>query len=154
MKKQLYQEAVEIIVAERKAAGDENIFLIKGEEVSDANTLREGDNVHFSIEGASDFANKLHTKITEILSPNTSVEEIKALNTDVYPNPFCNNIVISNLKKNTIIEIVNISGELVKTLKINSQNQEIDLSELLPAVYFVNYSSIKGKKESIKIIKK
>ena len=57
-----FRQAVYDIVAERQAAGDKNISLIKGESLTSEANLREdqkSDPVHLGIKGADDLANKL-----------------------------------------------------------------------------------------------
>ena len=65
-----FRQAVYDIVAERQAAGDKNIFLIKGETLTSEANLREdqkSDPVHLGIKGADDLANKLNKIIAPLL---------------------------------------------------------------------------------------
>lgn len=58
-----FRAVVEDIVAERIDNGDENIFLIAGDEITSQANLRDNDKVHLSIEGAAMFADDLYKEI-------------------------------------------------------------------------------------------
>jgi lysophospholipase L1-like esterase len=58
-----FRVVVENIVAERQAGGDQNIFLVIGDEITSAANLRDGDMVHLDIEGAAMFADELYKEI-------------------------------------------------------------------------------------------
>ncbi len=70
----------------------------------------------------------------------------------VYPNPFNNNITINTIDAQNI-NIYNSIGKLVFSSKINSRNQEIDLSELNNGLYILRVYSKSGIIQT-KIIKK
>ena len=61
-----FRTALANFVAERKSHGDEHIYLIKGEEITDSGNLT--DRVHFSVKGAEKFADSLAVKIAELLN--------------------------------------------------------------------------------------
>ncbi|VGO15383.1 hypothetical protein PDESU_03966 [Pontiella desulfatans] len=54
-----FRQVVYDEVAARRAANDYKIHLVRGEEISSAANLRDGDPVHFSVEGAAAFATEL-----------------------------------------------------------------------------------------------
>ncbi len=73
----------------------------------------------------------------------------------VFPNPFSNNINI-NVKpavQNILIQIFNIKGLLIYEDQLSDANPQIQLSHLVPGIYFVIVQSEKIN-QSIKIIKK
>jgi len=71
---------------------------------------------------------------------STDVDNINADNNiKIYPNPAKNNlqITINNNQLNKTIEILDITGKLIKTLIANETNQFIDISNLQDGVYFI-----------------
>lgn len=67
----------------------------------------------------------------------------------LYPNPVENLVKVSNIKKDTKYEIINILGKTIKTGVINSKSQSIETKDLNTGMY----SILIGNK-SYKIIKK
>ncbi|MBS4013114.1 MAG: trypsin-like serine protease [Bacteroidetes bacterium] len=65
----------------------------------------------------------------------------------VYPNPATNNVSITlrGLENETMIQLVNVQGQVVKTLTVGEaellQTQEINLSEITPGLYLVRILS-------------
>ena len=59
-----FRKVVREVVAKRQNNGDKNIFLIKGEDITNETSLK--DKVHFSIQGAHDFAEALYTAINKM----------------------------------------------------------------------------------------
>ncbi len=88
-------------------------------------------------------ANTLQDNVKNIIKDNSVT---------VYPNPFNNNITINTIDAQSI-NIYNSIGKLVFSSKINSRNQEIDLSELNNGLYILRVYSKSGIKQT-KIIKK
>ena len=59
-----------------------------------------------------------------------------------YPNPVSDFITIElNNRENELLEVYNLNGSLVKKTLINNQNSTIDLSLLVPGVYFLKVGS-------------
>jgi lysophospholipase L1-like esterase len=56
-----FRRSVREVVNSRQKNGDKNIYLIEGEKISSEKNLK--DKVHFSIEGAKNFANALYLQI-------------------------------------------------------------------------------------------
>ena len=61
-----FRAVVKNIVAKIQASGDANIFLIEGEKITTEANLKDA--VHFSVEGASDFAYELYKKMNTVLN--------------------------------------------------------------------------------------
>lgn len=61
----------------------------------------------------------------------------------VYPNPTTDNLTIETPDKSTI-EILNIEGQIVKTIFSDSKTTSIDLSNLSSGVYIVTVKTDKG----------
>jgi len=80
------------------------------------------------------------------------LEEIEHSNIMLYPNPTDNYLIVQTdeLFKISIYDII---GKQVKSVKMTSNHQSIDLSRLLPGIYtfvFENNSKIEVKKIIIK----
>ncbi len=60
-----FRKVVREVVAKRQSNGDKNLFLIKGEEITNEASLK--DKVHFSVQGAKNFAEALYQKINKII---------------------------------------------------------------------------------------
>ncbi len=56
-----FRKVVREVVAKRQENGDKNLFLIKGEDITTKANLK--DKVHFSVQGAHDFAEALFSEI-------------------------------------------------------------------------------------------
>jgi len=70
--------------------------------------------------------------------------------TEIYPNPANNFIIFRNFDSTTEnIQIIDITGKLIKQISILENNQSIDISDLKNGIYFVKY-----KNTTTKLIKK
>ena len=84
---------------------------------------------------------------------NEAVTFNEATIATVYPNPFSSSVTIDFGKGNNTPETVsvyNVTGQLVKEISILNNGNTLDLSNLKPGLYFINYASMK---KGIKIIK-
>ena len=60
----------------------------------------------------------------------------------IYPNPADGMVtLISDFNSIETIDIINFKGQIVRTIKISSANQQIDLSELAKGLYMVKVRS-------------
>ncbi|MBN8694627.1 MAG: T9SS type A sorting domain-containing protein [Bacteroidetes bacterium] len=67
----------------------------------------------------------------------------------IYPNPASNNITIHlNNSNSAKVEIINQFGQVVKTVNIESKNDNINISDLSSGVYFVK--TLSENKSSVK----
>lgn len=74
----------------------------------------------------------------------------------VFPNPADNLISLElnyNKTKAETLNILTIDGKIAKSCNINSDKTEVDISDLLPGIYFININSDKESLEIIKLIK-
>ncbi|NOX47010.1 MAG: T9SS type A sorting domain-containing protein, partial [Chlorobi bacterium] len=71
---------------------------------------------------------------------NNPVESI-----NIYPNPTQGKIKINvNIPlQNTSVRVVSVSGKLLKTISLKSQN-EIDISDFQKGIYFLHFQTPKG----------
>ncbi len=79
---------------------------------------------------------------TELL---TGIKETNnnASNITVYPNPAINNIKIETPQQ-AVIEITNMQGQLIKTIRADENKISIDVSALPSGVYFIKCITEKG----------
>jgi predicted DNA-binding transcriptional regulator len=74
------------------------------------------------------------------------------MNFDYYPNPVKNSLTISSESMIDNIEIYSVLGQKVTSLKVDSIQTEINVSELTRGLYFVKVTS-SGQEKTVKIIK-
>jgi hypothetical protein len=74
-----------------------------------------------------------------------SQEEL-SLQNQVYPNPFNNSLNI-NLVEESKVEILNINGACIKTIKLGAGENELNTLELSSGVYFISISN--GDKRTV-----
>jgi len=55
----------------------------------------------------------------------------------LYPNPTSSTLQIDNLQPNAALQIVDLSGQILKNIKSNSNSENIDLTALKNGIYFV-----------------
>jgi len=104
------------------------------------------DNMNTTPINFQDFSYSLFIKDTiayqNWLDGTTEVNQIKIQQSEnqIYPNPAQNQITISN-KQSVIgnIQILDITGKIVKELTSNNSKQTIDISELHKGIYFVKF---------------
>lgn len=71
---------------------------------------------------------------------------------NVFPNPFENNVTITNAAKNSDILVYGIDGRFVMAGSLNASN-ELNLSALVPGVYYLQFSDVDGAQNIHKIVK-
>jgi hypothetical protein len=80
----------------------------------------------------------------------TGIEEyITALQMLIYPVPANNSLTVENIPPHAVIQILNIQGQLIKTLVANDGKTNIDISNLARGVYIVE-----AKTENVIEVKK
>jgi len=79
-----------------------------------------------------------------VLSQITGIKELNEnKNIKIYPNPVTNNFSIES-QDNSIIKIITIQGQLLKTIEANNRNTTIDVSDLSGGVYFITVTTDNG----------
>jgi uncharacterized protein (TIGR02145 family) len=74
----------------------------------------------------------------------SSIQEIRIENQiQIYPNPVNNNLTIETLQKSEI-EILNIEGQIIKSIYTNDKATTIDISTLAGGMYFLKVKTEKG----------
>jgi peptidoglycan/xylan/chitin deacetylase (PgdA/CDA1 family)/lysophospholipase L1-like esterase len=143
------------IVNERIIAGDSNIYLIRGEDISSEENLREGDAVHFSIQGANNFADELFLALQTIIVDNSltgSEASILTPDSKIFPNPTVDSITIKGVDKNTMVYISDVSGKIIGSYRNLNAEHEINISYIKPGVYYISLQS-NDKRITEKLIK-
>jgi len=92
-------------------------------------------NTEFYVTGHADMNSDDWDLIIAKYSINTSIAETKNNQISVFPNPANEIIYISDIKENSIIQIIGISGKLILELK-NPKNQ-ININTLSTGIYFL-----------------
>ena len=85
-----------------------------------------------------------NTTLNTINTTLSVLENKNELKTLIYPNPSSGTVTLSEIEKESTIEVFNVLGE--KVISVQSQNTSVDLnlSELENGIYFVKVSSGKG----------
>lgn len=84
----------------------------------------------------------------------SSAEGIQTQQIAVYPNPFVNQIVISGIKQNAKVSLIDITGRVVKEFGNVMGNQHIyDLGDLKSGIYIVEVTEGTNR-SSLRILKK
>jgi len=71
-----------------------------------------------------------------ITSIVTTISQTKEFETDIFPNPATDKLTI-NVSTKSDIEIINLRGQVVKSMKIIDNTESIDISNLSKGIYFV-----------------
>lgn len=71
----------------------------------------------------------------------------------VYPNPGNDIIFIKGVKRDTRIEIFDIAGKRIYSIAEKSTQDVINISSLVPGVYFIKFVEVSGRHKMIKILK-
>jgi nitrous oxidase accessory protein NosD len=79
-----------------------------------------------------------------------SVDEFMQSSFSVYPNPADNYIVLQNAIVGDKVVLFDVVGKKVKSFNVESESQQMDISELKTGVYFAR----SNQQEAIKIIKR
>ena len=72
-----------------------------------------------------------------------SIVDDKLNDFQVYPNPAEKFIMFNGIDDNSNVDLFNISGKLVKSMTINSRDNQIDVSDLSNGVYLVSINKNK-----------
>jgi len=148
-----FRNAMQEVVDARIESGDAKIYLIAGDEISSDTNLTDA--VHFTIEGASDFADELFLKMEPVLSdnPTTAVEGVSFSRSAIFPNPTSHSIEITDITPHSELVVRNLSGKTIKSIYVGDSNMHINLSDLSSGVFLVTYQR-DGKRITEKVIKK
>jgi hypothetical protein len=74
---------------------------------------------------------------------------------EAYPNPVNSVVTVTingTMAANASVEITDVTGKVIKTVKLNGAKADINVSDIASGVYFVKYAD-DARQESIKINK-
>ncbi|MEY8758716.1 T9SS type A sorting domain-containing protein [Chryseobacterium tongliaoense] len=108
----------------------------------------------FHYKGGNGYPALIVDNISVTLQSTLSTSEVTHLKDDieVYPNPAKDYLFVKNSKKNTVAEILDISGKVV--LSLNGMKEKIDVSQLIKGTYFLVIKNEDGTLSKTKFIKK
>lgn len=90
--------------------------------------------------------------VTVVMVP-TSIPGNSITSVSAYPNPFSNQIYISNAELVARVDVLNVTGQTLISVKIDDENI-ISASALLNGVYLVKFTGKNGESVTRKMIKK
>lgn len=82
---------------------------------------------------------------------NTVSADVAAIK--CYPNPALNQLTISAKSEITEVIVRNLVGQYIKSIKVNSLEKTIDLSDISTGNYFVTVKLVNGELSTQKIVK-
>jgi len=72
----------------------------------------------------------------------------------IYPNPFTSSINVEQSRaKESSMQIMTMSGQILREMTIQEKNINIDLSDFKPGIYLARLRNDESKLTTIKIIK-
>ncbi|MGM0620820.1 MAG: T9SS type A sorting domain-containing protein, partial [Bacteroidota bacterium] len=82
--------------------------------------------------------------IDEVVLPDltaTGIENYSKINMQFYPNPATDYITISSDEMNGKLQIIDISGKILKVINVTQPAQRVELSGIQPGIYFISLES-------------
>ena len=119
-------------------------YISDVEQISHETENDYSDVVHYLVKGVdgaeADWA-------VEVKTDNSGVEELENTNFSIYPNPVHNNVqlTITNYQLGESLQILDITGQLVKLVKIQNTRIVIETSDLKCGIYFVKVGRLTKK---------
>ena len=99
-----------------------------------------------------DFATILPTPLANN-NCNIGIQEMEALQVQVYPNPFLEVLHIVSHEEHVQITVRNINGQILKTQQINTGKYQLDAFSWARGLYLIELQSAAGVRQSYKFIK-
>ncbi len=81
------------------------------------------------------------------------INSLSTANILISPNPASEKFVLQGLDKNVSVNIYNVTGKLISSLKTNSETFEVNIVSLEKGIYFVTIINEKGFSKTLKLIK-
>jgi len=152
-----YRAVVRTIVSDRKTAGDANIYLIEGGDITDINDLNNPppggtDAVHLSVSGASNLANALYAEMNSVLAIEDQLNNADDGLISIYPNPAKGSIQIKSKEELLSLSVIDVMGREMISVKKPQRAQVLDINSLKFGVYLIKYKTKQGS-NTIKFIK-
>ncbi len=93
-------------------------------------------NNKFAIVLGKDYGN-FYLDIIETERIETGINNQVIEGIEIFPNPAKDKVYISGIREMNKIEIFNFHGQLIDTIESNLENQEIDIGNFEPGIYFI-----------------
>lgn len=125
------------------------------DETSDTYDIPQGGNVALEVSysyGGIDTSNCFNNG-----SLGLTVFDLDKSHWEVYPNPAKETLTLSFDEVNSetlCLEIVSFSGQILQTIQVQTQVQNIDVSELTPGIYFIRLLTEDGQNMEIRKFQK
>ncbi|HSH67719.1 MAG TPA: T9SS type A sorting domain-containing protein, partial [Bacteroidia bacterium] len=118
-----------------------------------ANDIVDEQSIHnFILNDVQDDA-MVYTQMTGNLNTIPSIEDEHQTTINMYPNPAGESVTLSGLIPSGRFEVVNVLGQTLLQKNITSQTYIVNLSEMKPGIYYVQFYNSEGTKiESKKLI--
>jgi hypothetical protein len=98
-------------------------------------------NIALMYVGADLKIDEMHFKTQPLTTGISNYENVNTIS--IFPNPATNNLTI-NIHKKSTIEILNIEGQIIKTINNNGAEMVIDLTNFSNGVYILKAKTDKG----------
>ena len=122
-----------------------NTLSISDQTVDNLTIMVKGNN------GADDYFIIDQIKVSAPNYVNTlTVNEFEQSSLAIYPNPADNFVVLQNAKVGDKLDLFDVVGKKVRSFNVESESQQLDISDLKTGVYFARSNQL----EAIKIIKR
>jgi transforming growth factor-beta-induced protein len=117
--------------------GQELTFSLEGgAKITDPNG-RVSNITAVDIEAQNGVVHVIDKVILSDLTP-TGIDGFSARQMEFYPNPATGYITVRSEKMNSRIQIVDITGKVLKQVAITQPDQRVDLSEMQSGIYFIS----------------
>jgi len=133
------------------AAGDEPVVIIWDDQTTDLfkSDLSPG-TYYFTL--TDDNGCEYNDSATVMDLSNTPNSLLKSV--IVYPNPVYDYLIIESLQnQDVVIQLLDLSGRMVKTIYSDKLKTTIDMSDINSGTYFINIVDIKNDDYRYKIVK-
>jgi hypothetical protein len=130
-------------------AADSSTLSISDQTVDNLTIMVKGNN------GANDYFIIDQIKVSapdyiDTVTQTASVNEFEQSSLVIYPNPADNFVVLQNAKVGDKLDLFDVVGKKVRSFNVESESQQLDISDLKTGVYFARSNQL----EAIKIIKR
>lgn len=95
----------------------------------------------------------LTNTVLNTLQTATGVKELNSGSFAVYPNPSNGLVTVSSNDVINKVVVINVLGEVVKTMIVDSKQITVDMTDLKPNVYFLQITDAKNQTSVKKIVK-
>jgi|GEM_PF-5136734 len=113
-----------------------NMATIWKEAVVDLTPL-VGQNIRFIARYTSDNLQSVYIDDFKIYSTTVGITPISQSEISIYPNPSTGIFNVVNDKEVVLIEVLNTQGQLVRSIKTNQNNVQVDLNQEAAGMYYI-----------------